>query len=151
MNIIFLDIDGVLRTHASDLEWSRRLGVPIPENAFDRRFDPEISKRINEAAGYGRAKIVVTSTWRTKHSLEELKSIFRENGISAEVIGKTGIANSRGEEIEEWLAENDISSYVVIDDQVKDIVSSIPESRVIKADPAIGFADTDKAIDILCS
>ena len=149
MGIIFLDIDGVLRTHASDLEWSRRLGEPVPLSVFDRRFDPAIASRINEVAGYARAKIVVTSTWRTKHDLATLKQIFRESGISAEVVGKTGIGNSRGEEIEQWILENGVSSYVVIDDQVKDILACIPKERVIKVDPAIGFEDVDKAIDIL--
>jgi hypothetical protein len=149
MSIIFLDIDGVLRTHASDLEWSRRLGEPIPFSVFDRKFDTVIASRINEVAGYARAKIVVTSTWRTKHSLEQLKRIFRESGISAEVAGTTGIGTSRGEEIEQWILDNGVSSYVVIDDQVRDILDHITEERVIKVDPAIGFEDVDKAIDIL--
>lgn len=149
MSIIFLDIDGVLRTHASDLQWSRRLGEPIPFSVFDRKFDLAIASRINEVAGYSRAKIVVTSTWRTKHGLEQLRRIFRESGISAEVAGTTGIGTSRGEEIEQWILENGVSSYVVIDDQVKDILTCIPKERVIKVDPAIGFDDADKAIDIL--
>ena len=149
MGIIFLDIDGVLRTHASDLEWSRRLGEPIPFSVFDRRFDPAIASRINEVAGYARAKIVVTSTWRTKHDLGNLKQIFRESGISAEVAGASGIGASRGEEIEQWILDNGVSSYVVIDDQVKDILTHIPEERVIKVDPTIGFDDVEKAIDIL--
>ena len=149
MSIIFLDIDGVLRTHASDLQWSRRLGEPIPFSVFDRKFDLAIASRINEVAGYSRAKIVVTSTGRTKHGLEQLRRIFRESGISAEVAGTTGIGTSRGEEIEQWILENGVSSYVVIDDQVKDILTCIPKERVIKVDPAIGFDDADKAIDIL--
>lgn len=146
---IFLDIDGVLRTHKSDLEWSQILGVPIPESVYDRRFDRKIVSYINEVAGYTRAKIVVTSTWRVKYSLEELRQIFRDNGISAEIVGKTDIGLNRGEEIEQYISDNEIESYVVIDDQVKDILRCIPKERVIKADPLIGFEDVDKAIDIL--
>lgn len=146
---IFLDIDGVLRTHKSDLEWSQILGVPIPESVYDRRFDRKIVSYINEVAGYTRAKIVVTSTWRVKYSLEELRQIFRDNGISAEIVGKTDIGLNRGEEIEQYISDNEIESYVVIDDQVKDILKHIPKERVIKADPLIGFEDVDKAIDIL--
>ena len=146
---IFLDIDGVLRTHKSDLEWSKYLGVPIPSNVHDRRFDKKIVSNINEIVGYTRAKIVVTSTWRVKHSLEELKQIFRDNGISAEIIGKTDIGLTRGEEIEQYISDNEIENYVVIDDQVSDILKSIPKERVIKVNPTIGFEDVDKAIDIL--
>jgi len=146
---IFLDIDGVLRTHKSDLEWSQQLCIPIPSNVHDRRFDKKIVSNINEIVGYTRAKIVVTSTWRVKHSLEELKRIFRDNGISAEIIGKTDIGLTRGEEIEQYISDNEIENYVVIDDQVNDILKSIPKERVIKVDPTIGFEDVDKAIDIL--
>jgi len=146
---IFLDIDGVLRTHRSDLEWSQLLCVPIPLSVYDRRFDKKIVSYINEIVGYTRAKIVITSTWRVKHSLEELKIIFRDNGIVGDVVGITDIGLTRGEEIEQYISENEIESYVVIDDQVNDIVKCIPKERVIKVDPSIGFNDIDKAIDIL--
>lgn len=145
---IFLDIDGVLRTHRSDLEWSQLLGVPIPLSVYDRRFDKKIVSYINEIVGYTRAKIVVTSTWRVKHSLEELKQIFRDNGI-ADVVDKTDIGLNRGEEIEQYISDNEIENYVVIDDQVNDILKHIPKERVIKVDPIKGFEDVDKAIDIL--
>lgn len=146
---IFLDIDGVLRTHKSDLEWSLQLGVPIPLSVYDRRFDRKIVSYINEVVGYTRAKIVITSTWRVKHSLEELKQIFRDNGINAEIVGKTDIGLNRGEEIEQYISENEIENYVVIDDQVNDILKHIPKERVIKVDPIKGFEDVEKAIDIL--
>ena len=146
---IFLDIDGVLRTHESDLEWSLKLGVPIPLSVYERRFDQKAISCINEVVGYTRAKIVITSTWRLKHSLEELKQIFRDNGISTEIVGTTGIGIDRGEEIEQYISDNEIENYVVIDDQVNDILKHIPKERVIKVDPLIGFEDVDKAIDIL--
>lgn len=146
---IFLDIDGVLRTHKSDLEWSLQLGVPIPLSVYDRRFDRKIVSYINEVVGYTRAKIVITSTWRVRHSLEELKQIFRDNGITAEIVGKTDIGLNRGEEIEQYISENEIENYVVIDDQVNDILKHIPKERVIKVDPIKGFEDVEKAIDIL--
>ena len=146
---IFLDIDGVLRTHRSDLEWSQLLGVPIPLSVYDRRFDKKIVSYINEIVGYTRAKIVVTSTWRVKHSLEELKQIFRDNGIITDVVGKTDIGLNRGEEIEQYISDNEIENYVVIDDQVNDILKHIPKERVIKVDPIKGFEDVEKAIDIL--
>jgi len=91
----------------------------------------------------------VTSTWRTKRSLEELKIIFRDNGIVGDVVGITDIGLTRGEEIEQYISENEIENYVVIDDQVNDIVKCIPKERVIKVDPFIGFEDVDKEIDIL--
>lgn len=144
-----MDIDGVLRTHNSDLEWSLRLDVPIPFNVYERRFDENAVSLINETVGYTRAKIVVTSTWRIKHSLEELKKIFIANGITAEVLGTTEIGTNRGEEIESYINDNEIENYVVVDDQVNDILRYIPEERVIKVDPLVGFVQVDQAIDIL--
>jgi hypothetical protein len=34
-DIIFLDIDGVLRTHKSDSEWSEKLNTPIFKRLID--------------------------------------------------------------------------------------------------------------------
>lgn len=146
---IFLDIDGVLRTHKSDIEWSLKLGVPIPLSVYERRFDQKAISCINEVVGYTRSKIVITSTWRIKHSLEELKKIFRDNGINADIVGKTEIGLNRGEEIEQYISDNEIENYVVIDDQVNDILKHIPKERIIKVDPFIGFEDVDKVIDVL--
>ncbi len=76
---IFLDIDGVLRTHKSDLEWSLQLGVPIPLSVYDRRFDRKIVSYINEVVGYTRAKIVITSTWRKFICIIRRRSIRRRS------------------------------------------------------------------------
>ena len=150
--IIFLDIDGVLRTHKSDLEWSLKLNTPIPERVFDRRFSPKAVSNINQLIYYTRAKIVVSSTWRTQFTLQELKDIFRSNGITGEVIDKTQTGLTRGEEIQEWIDYHGTESYVVIDDQVKDIITYVDNRRVVKCDHSIGFEVDellDKALDIL--
>ena len=150
--IIFLDIDGVLRTHKSDLEWSLKLNVPIPERVFDRKFNPKAVSNINQLIYYTKAKIVVSSTWRTQFNLQQLKDIFRSNGITGEVIDKTPIGLTRGEEICEWVDYHGADSYVVIDDQVKDILTYVDNNRVVKCEHSIGFEDDellDKALDIL--
>ena len=150
--IIFLDIDGVLRTHKSDLEWSLKLNVPIPERVFDRKFNPKAVSNINQLIYYTKAKIVVSSTWRTQFTLQQLKDIFRSNGITGEVIDKTPIGLTRGEEIQEWIDYHGVDSYVVIDDQVKDILTYVDNRRVVKCEHSIGFEDDellDKVLDIL--
>lgn len=151
MNVIFLDIDGVLRTHKSDLEWLKKLNAPIPEKRY-RKFSPKSVSNINFIHTLIRCKVVITSNWKLYYSLDELKQIFREQGIQPEVIDKTGISTSRGEEILEWLSLNDgIENWVVIDDQVKDL-SSIDSSRIVKCDFSVGFEDdslVDKVLDVL--
>ena len=151
MNIIFLDIDGVLRTESSDKQWSLKLKLPIPEKRY-RNFSTKSVSNINFINSLVRCKIVVTSNWKLYYSLTELKEIFRKQGILLEVIDRTGISTSRGEEILEWLSVNDgVKNWVVIDDQVKDL-SLIDDSRIVKCDYQIGFDDdslVDKVLDVL--
>ena len=150
MNIIFLDIDGVLRTHKSDLEWIEKVGLSITEKQY-RNFSNKSVSNINFIHSFIRCKIVITSNWKLYHTLDELKQIFREQGIQSEVIDVTGISTSRGEEISDWLSVNDVDNWVVIDDQVKDLVS-IDSSKIVKCDYQIGFEDdllVDKVLDVL--
>ena len=152
MTIIFLDIDGVLRTHKSDLENSIILNQEIPIRVYDRRFDSKSVNNINYIVHYTGAKIVVSSTWRNNFSVQELKEIFRERGITAEVIDKTDIGLTRGGEIREWLDRNEVTNYVVIDDQVKDIINWVDKDRVIEVNCQEGFTSNelvDKTLDIL--
>ena len=137
--ILFLDIDGVLRTHKSDLEWSDQLKSPL----YKRKFSTRAVSNLNIITGYTRAKIVVISTWRTFISFQELKNIFKDNGVSSEVIGITPIGSSRGEEIEQYISENDIRDYVVLDDNVNDILNIIDNDKVIKIDSRIGLEDDE--------
>lgn len=158
MNIIFLDIDGVLRTHESDLAWSKELNEPV-RRGTNRLFSKKAVDNLNEVIFLTKAKIVVTSSWRLKLSLEQLKKVFKERGVEGEVIAKTSsdyIDNdyfipigNRGLEIRQWLQDNHYSKFVVIDDQVKDIVSIIPDYKVVKVNPLVGFVEVDKVLDIL--
>jgi len=152
MTIIFLDIDGVLRTHKSDLEWSLKSGLPIPQKVYDRQFSQKSVSNINYIISLTGAKIVVSSTWRNNYTIEELKEIFRSRGIFGQIIDKTGIGLTRGEEILQWLDTNEITNYVVIDDQVKDILSWVNKERVVEVNCQLGFESdelVDKVLDIL--
>lgn len=152
MDIIFCDIDGVLRTNSSDLEWSLREGEAIPNRVYDRKFNPKAVSNLNYIHNLLRVKIVVSSTWRTQFSLSELQSIFRKNGVSAPIIDVTPKLNNRGEEIQTWLDINSPKKYVVIDDNIKDIKNYISSNNIIRCDAEVGFEDlrlVDRAIDIL--
>ena len=61
--IIFLDIDGVLRTYKSDLEWSRKINEPV-YHGVNRLFKKELVDNLNEVIYLTGAKIVITSSWR---------------------------------------------------------------------------------------
>lgn len=156
--IIFLDIDGVLRTHKSDLEWSNKLSVPIFKGV-DRLFDKTLVDNLNEVIYLTGAKIVITSNWRIYLSLEELQIIFKERGVIGEVIGKTGLGHlkggspipigNRGLEIQDWLDRNPVGKFIIIDDQVSDITNVFTNWKIIKVNPQVGFVEVEKALDIL--
>jgi hypothetical protein len=151
MNIIFLDIDGVLRTDKSDKYWSSITGKAIPKIVFDRNFDKNAISTINEIIHYTGAKVVITSTWRVQHSLEQLKLIFKSRGFQGEIIDITNVGYSRGEEIQEWLDTHTVNKYVVIDDNIKDIQVHINPKRIIHCNPNIGLCSDqfEKITDLL--
>jgi len=151
MNIIFLDIDGVLRTDKSDRQWSESTKQPIPKSVFDRLFSTSSISTLNEIIYYTKAKIVITSTWRTKHTLDELREIFKIRGFRGEIIDKTEFIGNRGEEIQEWLDTHRVNKYVVIDDNIKDIVPHVNSKRVVKCESNIGLTSDlfEKITDLL--
>ena len=150
MNIIFLDIDGVMRTHNSDLNWSRELNQSIP-TTFKRLFSKESMGNLNYLISLTGAKVVITSTWRMYYTKTELQNIFREQVFVGQIIDTTSVGDTRGEEIVQWLNEHRIDNFAVIDDNIKDILNRIPQCKVVKCNPLDGLDDDtfDKVLDIL--
>ncbi len=158
---IFLDIDGVLRTYKSDLEHSKRLGLPIFKGT-DRLFDEKCVSYLNEIIYLTGAKIIITSNWRLRLTLHELKQKIRERGIIGNVEGVTPLLElknspiplgNRGLEILRYVQDNGLKkdSYIVIDDQINDIIKYVTFDKVYKIDPINGITskDVDKIINIL--
>jgi hypothetical protein len=150
MNIIFLDIDGVMRTHNSDLNWSRELNQPVP-NPFKRLFSKEAMENLNYLVTLTGSKVVITSTWRMYYTKDELRNIFRERGFIGHIVDVTNTGDTRGEEIVQWLNEHRINNFAVIDDNIKDILNRIPDCKVVKCNPLNGLDEVifDKVLDIL--
>lgn len=150
MVVIFLDIDGVLRTHESDLWWSHELDKPIPP--FHKRlFSKESIENLNYIIALTGAKVVITSTWRIYYTLEELKKVFRERGFIGQIIGTTEILENRGDEIIDWLNNHKIDNYVVIDDNISDVISKIPDCKIAKCKSMIGLNEEvfERVLDII--
>lgn len=109
MKVVFLDIDGVLVTEKT---WEQAIGDFAA-------FDPDCVARLNDLVKRGRAKVVISSTWRLTTSLEKLTRFFREQGVEADLIDVTPDREdmNRTLEVQEWLDQSDsTASFVVIDD-----------------------------------
>jgi hypothetical protein len=124
-DIIFLDIDGVLRTHKSDSEWSEKLNTPIFKRT-DRLFSKNSVNDINYITSLTHAKIVVTSSWRIHLSIIELNSIFKKKEYNCRSHWKTEIGLNREKKLKVGSR-----NYVVIDDQINDIITTIPKCNVV--------------------
>ena len=137
VRVIFLDIDGVL----------------APVRRWDRYgdLDPACIQVLNEIVARGQADVVVSSTWRYGKTAAELQIILESQGFTGRVVDKTPTGTpgaGRGEEIASWLAEHDVSGYVIIDDHVD---MGELENHLVQTHPAHGLqsADAPRAIAML--
>lgn len=116
MNIVFLDIDGVL---ASWLKMGNSLGN---RDSDGHLFELEAIKALNKITNHIDGKIVVSSTWRHTRTLEIFQDFFKRRGIEAEVVGMTPeLDNGRAEEIQAWIDENEVEYFIIIDDNTRGI------------------------------
>lgn len=126
--IIFLDFDGVLNTYSTG--WS---AYPT-----DKGIDPDKVERVHHLAKELDADIVISSAWRSVHSLEELRRMLRERGglPSERVIDVTpdwkGPHYHRGEEIKEWLLKNKRKHdpFVILDDMTAAAFKGLEDKHV---------------------
>ncbi|MEE9189201.1 MAG: HAD domain-containing protein [Candidatus Neomarinimicrobiota bacterium] len=152
MKIIFLDIDGVLLTRNS-VKY-QYLHHPEDENI---RFSHRAVKNLNYLIKKTGAKIVISSTWRLLHTIEELDKKFREQGIKGDIISTTSIAKfsteedtPRGQKISEWLALNPgTQSYVIIDDDAKTDCIQFHPYNCVETSYKDGFASEEKLKEAL--
>jgi len=152
MNIIFLDIDGVLCTANTDYLY----------------FDLDTIKRLNRLIDITDANLVITSSWMSDVTgLEKLKDIFRINGaihgvnpfaVDAitvpidKIIGMipcgvrlkntNRISHNRSDEIKSWLRSNKFKGkYIIIDDEDHDLGDL--KDHLVLTDSLIGLSDLD--------
>lgn len=110
MNVVFLDVDGVLNS------------LPFFNNS-DSELNPENVKNLEEICDRGNAVVVLASTWRELKGVsgdagalyERLLCTLDEYGVV--VIDSTPVLrNKRPLEIATWLKENSVDCFVILDD-----------------------------------
>ena len=119
--VIFLDIDGVLNHSGIDFKYYE---IQIPKNLgfwTIVEFSPNnifYFNKLIDTLGEDKVDIVISSSWRTIYSLEELQIIFKEMNIKGNLIGITPKLSfkKRGYEINQYIKENKIKHFCIIDD-----------------------------------
>lgn len=127
--ILFLDIDGVLNS----TEYASSARRPRP-HAGIIGIDAQAVRHLNAITERTGAAIVVSSTWRLTHTVDELQRVLAAAGATGRVIDRTpSLFEPHGEphkdgfqpmrrmprahEIAAWLdAHPEVTSFVVIDD-----------------------------------
>lgn len=157
MKLIFLDIDGVLNTRDTFIKvyYSNKFkdikDIQIEDSAL------ESLKKIVEETG---AKIILTSSWRSYFD-DDLKPITEEG---EKLIGKfktyslyihdmvEGPSCDRGQEINNYIMNNDVKSFVIIDDEYFDyekqgIIDHLVQTSFMTA--SLNMDHANKAIKML--
>lgn len=103
-DVLFLDFDGVMH----------------PGNTGTFVHEPKLAALLQELP---RVRLVVTSTWRLSHSLEDLRGWFspavaaRLVDVTPELPHLTESDRVRQREIEAWLRKNPTTRWCALDDQ----------------------------------
>ena len=150
MKLIFLDVDGVLnntqniKKYRLFLKGDRRLLIDIQPFYYFKKLLKEIEKNNMEV------KIVISSSWRVGSIPADWKKLFKHYFNNEEiVIGRTPyLYKDRGIEILELLEiakeKGDIiDDYIVLDDDIEDIINHINPNKVMKINRKYGLTSRD--------
>lgn len=146
--LLLLDIDGVMVQAAP---WKR---VESLDDGF-YKFMPKAVSSLIEIISETGASIIITSSHKSKYSLNEWQKIFKKRGIDASVnkLEDNTEFLSRKDEILRWVSKNaNLNEFVIIDDDksLHDLPKRIKD-RVVFTQPLIGLKKDDvfSAINIL--
>ncbi len=158
MKVIFLDIDGVLRTADAISNGTFDFFGP-PENNYG--FDKAAVRNLNLLLDETDARIVISSSLRLNNSIQQLSTILKVGGVvEPPIIGVTPVVMNnkslhgrRGKEILKWLSENpSVENYLVIDDCDYPDLDGIPRDHIVKTTYQYGFGTDEayqKALEVL--
>jgi hypothetical protein len=131
MNVLFLDIDGVLNSSnwfkmayemrkSSRKRYEKQLVADYENARWDLDIGPEFVNHLKRImTKVPELNIVVSSTWRLHYSLDDLKKRLSELlGISPDrIVGKTPrLFEHRGQEIQKWLDDRVVEKFAILDD-----------------------------------
>lgn len=153
---IFLDIDGVLNSEQFYEEKTQKERFEELRKEFEddiafmlADIDLKAVELLNKLTDATKAKIVVSSSWRSSSNLQD---IFNYAGIKEPISGITPYLGSRhrGSEISEWLKDiKEPYKYVILDDDNDMLEEQL--NNFVQTDWKEGLTDKDinKAIKIL--
>lgn len=141
MNIIFLDVDGVLNSVNKLIEVYRK--THRPHSGYNYPFDEKCLKNLQLLVRDTNSKLVIRSTWRKDiEGRTKLMNVLKEYDLDKEVIGYTPVLNTnREEEIKQYLSMLDYQvNFIILDDKI-DMGSLLP--YLVNTNPQVGLTYSD--------
>lgn len=153
MNILFLDVDGVLNSGPwlmletqRSKDFHRRTDIDIDAMSID----PEAVARLQRIVDATGAKIVLSSSWRYFYSPSKFMKLLRAHKfVGDDIIGSTPLSEDvpgrkcRGDEVAMWLKEHyflRVKKFVILDD---DESFGDLEYRLVRTKFEHGLTDSD--------
>jgi hypothetical protein len=145
VNVIFLDIDGVLINRRSLVFASGK----------QSKADLDCVAALNHIVSSTNSKIVVSSTWRMQ-GFDSVRDKLYQWGVIDSIIDSTPVTKllSRGEEIQLWIDEHSsrhcdhVDNFVILDDD-DDMGNLFPYLIRTEFETGLTFDDADRAILML--
>ena len=119
MNIIFLDVDGVLNSRNKLIEIYNK--THKPHSGYSYPFDERCLENLKLLVQETNSKIVVSSTWRKdKEGRITLLKVLSEYELDNKIIGYTPVLDKeRGIEIKQFLISlKETHNFVILDDDL---------------------------------
>lgn len=139
MKVIFLDFDGVLNSEASFRHEVRRKNSRVSDSLSVVACS-NLQYILEQDAS---VKLIISSTWRKLHTLEELRNILNAYGVNGtRVIATTPsvLSGDRAHEINLWLEDNpNVTKFVVLDDDDSVLTVKDPRGHIFMTTPEDGF------------
>ena len=151
---IFLDIDGVI--NPSRKKNSYCLDYNLPDVLAKKLNHPKIAtlnaylvnqvyycfskesiQLLKQLIEKYDAQIIITSSWRIVYSLEQLQAMFDIFDLGKYVKSVTTLINPRTKAIQEFINENNVTSYIIFDYHFIYVRHSFKESDYKKANYAL--------------
>ena len=173
MNIIFLDIDGVLQPYDAECRYliqdkqiinrlSLQFGVDYSKYSFEDvisvvyDWDYQAISRLKYILEQTNSKIIVSSNWRRKNQLYKMRDLLKIQGLDKYWLDDTPIdddkthntlALKRYHEIMESLKKYEINNYAILDDE-KELFYYYPNNLIL-TNNIISIQNMNDAIKVL--
>ena len=139
MNIIFLDVDGVLNSKEKLIKVYNE--THTAHSGYSYPFDENCLNNLQILINKTESKLVIISSWRkSKEGKRNLVKVLEEYKLDKEVIGYTPILNSpRSIEIKAYLNNCNLQrpNFIILDDESSDLGDLI--SYLVKTDSEVGL------------